>query len=283
HIVLCISGEPLLNPSFCKMVTLAKKAGLAVYLSTNATVLSPSLSKKLLCAGLDWINFSFDGCDKETYENIRRGADFDKTLQNIIGFLKIKKALGAKTRTELQILVMDEKGRRSLKSNLSSFKNRFLGLPLDCLQVRTPSTWGKFFLKTKKFSPKKPGRRFSPCSYLWGSLHLLFDGRVVACTSDFFGENVLGKFPEKSLVEIWNDKPMQNFRRAMLRIEYFRFNKNCEGCDSLWERPILGLPAGLRGICASSFSSVFGQGFMGIFKRVAKLVNRNFSMEVIGD
>lgn len=283
YVILCIGGESLLNKNFPQMVKYAKTKGISTYLSTNATVLTPSLSRKILQSGLDWINFSFDGCSKKVYEKVRVGANFEKTLKNIIDFLQIKKHLKAKTHAELQILIMDKKGEEDYRQNIKRFLTNFEGLPLDYVQFRRPSTWGGFFSGTKKFRPQKLGKVFSPCSYLWSSLHILWDGRVVACTSDFFGENVLGKFPEKSLRQIWNDGPMQKFRRAMITRKYLTFNKNCLNCDSLWEKRILGLPAGMRGISATTINTVLGRNFFYFFKRLAKQVNPKFAMEVVDE
>lgn len=280
-VILCISGESLLHPRFPEMVKYAKNNGLAVYLSTNATVLTPKLSREILTAGLDWINFSFDGCSKEIYEKIRVNANFEKTLKNITDFLKIKKELKSQTQAELQILVMDKEGEKNYQDNIEKFTRNFKELPLNYIQKRSPSTWGGFLFGTKKYTPKALGNKFSPCSYLWSSLHILWDGRIVACTSDFFGTNVLGKFPDKSLREIWNGTPMRNFRQAMVNKNYLKYNKYCAGCDSLWEPKIIGLPSGLRGIVAATISSLTGKDVFFWLKKTARLINPKFSMKVI--
>lgn len=280
YIILCISGESLLHKNFAEMVKIAKDNGLAVYLSTNATVLTPKLSKEILLAGLDWINFSFDGCSKEVYEKVRVGGKFEKTLQNVVSFLKIKKFLGGKTSAELQILVMDENGEKDYQKNIKGFMRNFKNLPLDYVQKREPSSWGNFLHDTKKYQYRTLGNNFSPCSYLWSSLHILWDGKVVACTSDFFGDNVLGKFPEKSLREIWNDEPMRRFRLAMVKGTYLKHNKNCQSCDSLWEKQILGLPAGIRGISAAVVGNIFGKNFFEFFKKTAKIINPDFAIKI---
>lgn len=278
YATLCISGESLLNRNFPRMVEYAKDNGIHTYLSTNATVLTNELSRQILEIGLDWINFSFDGCTKEVYEKIRVNANFEKTLKNIVEFLRLKKEMRAKTQVEIQILVMDADGIRNFYDNVEEFLSNFKGLPLDFVQIRKPSTWGLFFSKTDKFTPKQTGSCFSPCSYLWSSLHVLWDGRVVACTSDFFGTNTLGKFPERSLKEIWNGLPMRNFREAMLNNQYLDFNRNCEGCDSLWEEAIFGLPAGIRGISAITISNIFDKNLLIFCKRLARFLNPNFAM-----
>jgi len=281
YIVLCVSGESLLHKDFVKMVKCAKKAGIGVYVSTNCTVLTPKLSRELLGAKIDWINFSFDGCTKKTYEKIRVNANFEKSLKNVIDFLKIKKEMGVKTQADLQILVMDKEGLNDYKENISEFKKNFTDLPLNCIQIRQPSTWGGYFSKTKNFEPRTLAKEFTPCSYLWSSLTVLWDGRVVACCSDFFGTNILGNFPQKKLKEIWNDKPIQDFRQAMISGNYLKFNKNCNRCDSLWEKKVLGLPSGMRGIDASVINNIFKVNFLNFFKKLSKFVNPDFFLEVV--
>ena len=258
-VTLCISGEPLLHPDFPRMVRYAKQNGIKTFVSTNATVMNDSMSLQILKSGLDWISFSFDGCTKETYEKIRVGADFEKTISNIKNFLRWKRRLRVHTRVEIQILIMDDVGMKDYIENIAEFKKRFKGLPLDLIQIRQPSTWGRTFINTKKFQPKKLSRTFSPCSYLWSSLHVLWDGRVVACTSDFFGDNVLGQFPNGSLKEIWNGAPMWSFRRSMREVNYYFHSSICYGCDSIWGDRICGLPAGIRGISAITMINTIGE------------------------
>ncbi len=283
YVVLCISGESLLHKDFVEMVRYAKSNGLEVYLSTNATVMTSEISRNIIDAGLTWINFSFDGVLKDTYEKVRVKANFEKTLENIVNFLKIKKELNASTQTELQIIIMDDKGQKEYDENKDAFLENFKDLPLDSVQARKPSTWGSFLADTDKYVPIELEKThgYSPCSYLWSSLHILWDGRIVACTSDFFGDNVLGKFPEQSLKEIWNGKLMKNFRQAMIDGSYLKYNKNCKDCDAIWEKRILGLPSGLRGISAITVSNIFSKKFLELAKKIAKLADSKFTMKVI--
>ena len=81
--------------------------------------------------------------------------------------------------------------------------------------------------------------------------------------------------------EIWNDLPMQRFRQAMIDKKYISFNKNCQGCDSLWEKRIFDLPAGIRGISAITINNIAGFNLLGFFKRIAKSANSDFSIEIV--
>ena len=281
YIILCISGESLLHPNIDKMIKYAKNNGIKTYLSTNATTLTKKLSQKIIKSGLDWINFSFDGCTKEIYEKIRINGKFDQTLQNVVDFLKIKRRLKSPIATELQILLLDKKGIDNYNQNINLFKKNFKNLPLSSIQTRKPSTWGSVFLKTTKFIPKKLTKTFSPCSYLWVSLGILWDGQVVACCSDFFGTNSFGNIKNETTKSIWNNEKIIQFRKSMISKKYLKYNHFCKNCDSLWEKRILGLPAGIRGVTATVFANVFGNHFYKKLKKVAKFLNKDFSMEII--
>lgn len=280
-IILCISGESLLHPQLPQMIKYAKDNGIKTYLSTNATVLNPKLSEQIIKSGLDWINFSFDGCTKDIYEKIRINGKFEPTLKNVIDFLEIKKRLNSPITTELQILLLDQKGIKNYKENIKQFKQNFVNLPLNNMQIRKPSTWGNVFSGTRKFTPKKLSKTFSPCSYLWGSLGILWDGRVVACCSDFFGQNVFGNIQTDSLRSIWNNQKIINFRKAMIKQSYLKNNSYCRNCDSLWEKRIIGMPSGLRGVITITVCNILGKNYFKIFKKIAKYLNKDFPMEIV--
>ena len=60
----------------------------------NACGLSEKRSRSLLAAGVTRLAISFDSPVKETYEKIRIGANFDKTLANIRRFVALRDELG---------------------------------------------------------------------------------------------------------------------------------------------------------------------------------------------
>jgi radical SAM protein with 4Fe4S-binding SPASM domain len=283
YIVLCVSGEPLLHRNLPQMIKYAQNANIRTTLSTNASLLTPQLSREILEAGLDAIYFSFDGCSAEVYEKVRVGSNFNKTLMNIVEFLKIKKELKKKTVAELQILIMDKEGKRDYEKNIAAFKEKFRDLPLNLIQTRQPSTWGSTLSSTDKYEFKELGENYSPCSYLWCSMHILWDGTAVACTSDFFADNALGKFPNQSLKEIWNGEKYQQFRKAMLEKKYDDYFKTCKDCDSLWSEDIAGMPPGIRGVLALSLCSVIGFDKLKYLKKIAGKLNSDFAIKSVED
>ena len=93
-----ILSEPLVHPKFVDMVQYVSNKGFVdIGLVTNATLLNEDKARKLIGAGLMKINISFDSPVKETYEAIRVGADYDKTLNNIKKLIKIRDDMNSLT------------------------------------------------------------------------------------------------------------------------------------------------------------------------------------------
>jgi len=90
-------GEPTLNPRLFDMVRVAKEANCEVGFSTNGTLIDSEAARTLLDLGQDWISFSLDGATAATYNNIRRGADFEAVTDNIKILHGLKTAQGSQT------------------------------------------------------------------------------------------------------------------------------------------------------------------------------------------
>ena len=63
---------------------------------TNAQVLTPEMAGLILESGLKELAFSLDGATKETYEFIRRGADFQRLISNLDLLFRIKQEMKLK-------------------------------------------------------------------------------------------------------------------------------------------------------------------------------------------
>ncbi|WSQ02434.1 radical SAM protein [Streptomyces sp. NBC_01232] len=87
--ILLFGGEPLLNPRGC-LELLERAAGIAptsAWMISNATLLTPSLARRLADLGLTSVQVTFDG-DRADHDRIRvgradGGATFDKIVGNI--------------------------------------------------------------------------------------------------------------------------------------------------------------------------------------------------------
>jgi radical SAM protein with 4Fe4S-binding SPASM domain len=84
-------GETFLYKHFFEMLQELKRYPALVYVTTNGTLLTESVSERLVAFGLDKLAISLDAATPELFNDIRQGADFDKIIQNIRTLNAIKK------------------------------------------------------------------------------------------------------------------------------------------------------------------------------------------------
>ncbi len=82
-VVLFSGGEPLMHPSILEFVRLAVSKGIRAVISTNGTLLTPEIARKLKEAGASYVGVSIDGLE-QTNDSFRgkQGA-FRASLQGI--------------------------------------------------------------------------------------------------------------------------------------------------------------------------------------------------------
>jgi radical SAM protein with 4Fe4S-binding SPASM domain len=231
-------GEPLLHPSVSELIGYAQSRGIICRIHTNATLLSESLSRRLLDSRLDVLSFSFDGYDALTYEKNRFPARFDQTLEKIEQFLILKKNY-KKTRpyTILQIMAVEAEDPRSkLKKFVSHLKSK----GLNRVVFRRPHNWGGAIPLNCESSPDQGGGLAS-CTFPWYALVVYWDGRVGPCPQDFFGRIVLGDLTKSPLEEIWNGPVLQGFRNQVTARGYKDLGP-CAECDRPRRKTFAGVP-----------------------------------------
>ena len=245
-------GEPLLQPHLLEWIKQAKDAGCEAGFLTNGLLLSDRVSQRLLDLGLNWIGFSLDGADQETYELIRRGADFERLCGNIRKLTKKRI-----TRQPLVMInfVMMRSNHHQLEKIIQlahelgveqvNFKqcdvirgNHGEGHGLFESQVskhikQLQKALAKASRRARKLKIKTTAYSFVPdeqpvCDQdPRSSLFVRYDGRVSPCInlafggpSSFLGQDVVfphivyGRLPDDTLLDIWEGEKAGLFRRS---------------------------------------------------------------------
>lgn len=211
---LHIWGEPILHPRLIDMVRYARERGINVSISTNATLLTEEKARGLLDAGLSEIYLCLDGMTAETYEAIRRKADFEVTKANIERFIELREAFeGAGPRTYVQIIEMEP-----TKEQTEEFR-RFWDRPgVDRVNVKAFDSWGNQVKEINQLRRDDEDRvslknRYH-CPLLWYHCHVYFDGTVTCCDRDYGAKYPLGNVVESGgVMAVWNGPKMQELRR----------------------------------------------------------------------
>ncbi len=105
-------GETFLYSHFFEMLEELKKHDVFVYVTTNGTLITEKAAERLVELKLDRLSFSLDAADPELFNEIRRGANFDKVIRNIRRLNTMKKREGRDDKPILSIMFC------ALKSNI---------------------------------------------------------------------------------------------------------------------------------------------------------------------
>ena len=84
-------GSNFLNQDYIKMLKYLKDKGVYVSFVDHFDRTTEEISRQLVDLGVNHIEISMDGATKETYESIKVGCNFERTLKNISNLVKIKK------------------------------------------------------------------------------------------------------------------------------------------------------------------------------------------------
>ena len=238
---ICLShrGEPLMHPDLFEMIEYAKGKNLCVRFHTNATLLTEEKARKLLESKLDFISFSFDGYDKETYEKIRVNANFDETLNNIANLLKMKREMKKKSPyTILEVIEFPEYAQEMNHATQEKFEMKLNSMHLDEFIIKKLHNWGgEYTLETDI----EKSENYQPCTFPWYASVILWDGTVLACPQDFFGHYQIGNVSNKRLSELWNNDKMISLREKMVNMD-IQDLKACVNCDRLYRKTLFGAP-----------------------------------------
>jgi len=223
-------GEPMIHPNIFEMIRITREAGIRTGISTNATLLDEKRADMLLDSGLDYLILAFDGATKESYEKYRVGADFDRTRENILNFLKKKCDQGSSMFTVLQMVLLKDNQHevdayRKLWDIQGVDEVRFKRDEVQIDGSRIPDS-------------QLEGQRRNPCHLLWrGPLYVRYDGKAFPCCY-MYDEEPIGDLREQSVMEIWNSPAMVQLREAHLTGDLSAYPL-CQNCQAA--RP--GLPA----------------------------------------
>ena len=185
----------------------------------------------LLDSKLDVILLCLDGINKETHERIRCNADFDKTRNNIMGFLELKKSLGKnKPATNLSIIKIEEN-----KDQIGAFKKQWQDLA-DYVYIKPFTDWAgqeekiavKMVRQQRLELLDKTTKRY-PCCSFWRDGFILWNGDFVPCCRDFNGKKVLGNAAREKLKDIWNSPKIKEVRQQHCAGNYD--NPLCKNCS----------------------------------------------------
>lgn len=212
--ILSGQGEPLLHPQVFELLEKAVAQGLQVGIVTNGTPLTPERCEKLAGLGLAYIQFSFAGWDKESYEATYVGAKFERVIENLKRMAELTR--GGKTDFMIKAVCsgdnwaeVRDRTRAFLASHgvdrvFTVVANNFGGNVQHGRFFEQHGVWSLMNLSH---------RRRMPCRVFLKAVGVFCDGTVTACGCyDSNADLKIGHIAEQSLAEI---RKGAEFRRIL--------------------------------------------------------------------
>ncbi|MBD3272513.1 MAG: radical SAM protein [Elusimicrobia bacterium] len=213
-------GESLLHPQIIPCLKyIASKKNLSILLATNGALMTASLADRLLDTKIDFISFSVDAVDPETYRRIRNGS-YEKVKQNIIHFIKKKK----KRRLSRPVIQVSAVDTADSHAGLDSFVSFWLK-HADRVRIYPEHTQdGRFGSLGYRDTRRKPC--FKPLS----EIAIYWNGEMGLCNHDWNHPLNIGNVRNISVAEAWHGTAYHQVRTAHLN-NTFTNTMPCHGCD----------------------------------------------------
>lgn len=230
------NGEPLLiGPyEFVQRLKYAKEKlnpqGTRVGFFTNASLLYPQLAREILeQAPPEFIIFSFDGGDKESYEKVRIGLNFEQTVRNIKYFSRTRASMGLKGKVFCAVQFVPLKVN---EHRIEEFRALFNDCELDNVgTVGMTNYSGAINADPIRHTHQHPmGDKTNPCWRIFTSLIVQSDGQVSLCCMEHDGKVIMGDVRKNTIEEIWKGPMFQHYRDMHIQRRQAELEV-CKGCD----------------------------------------------------
>ncbi|MBK8574367.1 MAG: radical SAM protein [Elusimicrobia bacterium] len=218
-------GEPTLHPRIAEFVRLAREAGIMdVQFNTNGTLLNEKLSRDLIAAGLVRIKFSLDSMDPSLYDAVRKGAHYEKTLERILEFIRIRNEMGSKFPSVMVQMVYMSMNQKELKDYIHFWEDKVNRIGIS--RYRSGNNEAGEDAQVKAPQQKE---RF-PCPQLWQRMVILFDGTVLMCCGDHHSKNPIGDIKTRTIRDLWHS-PELTAMRQLHREQRYDEIAACKDCQ----------------------------------------------------
>lgn len=216
-------GEPMCHPRFLDMIKYAKEIRISpVCFTTNGFFLDVPAVKRILEYGVEVVEVSLDALNKDTYEKIRAGSDFDRVINNLNRLIQFRNDMGSRTRIMVSIIDQPE-----VEAELQDFID-YWAPKVDKVITRSYTSVGGLVDVAKLKVSGSNGRW--PCPQLWRRLFINVDGLAEFCVEDWFDETIIGDVKKMSIHQIWISSSYQKLRQLHL-LQRFDQVSHCKDCS----------------------------------------------------
>ena len=196
---------------------------------TNGLLLDKERRSSVIRNRINWVRLSFDGGDKETYESVRIGSNFEQVYENGVALAREAAEADHKMRLEVIFVPYTENelavGKYHDLWDFTGWKHytggsmNYGGLMEEAVSKRRHRYQGK---RRERFSV--------PCPRVFEQFSVLVDGRVSLCSADPMGIRTHGDLTKETVKEVWEGIAF-GVSRETHKNKHAASMDPCRGCD----------------------------------------------------
>jgi len=219
---LCFFGEPLMDKQFVDRVLFAKQKGIKnVVINSNMNLMTEKLAEELVKAGLNNIFVGLDAASADTYDKIRLGGNFDKTVNNVIYYKKMLDKYGKDDQQIVVQFVELPENAHEIEQAVEFWNNQDIKV-----KIKPIVTWQN----NVEYENKLQANDRIPCYYIMNVLPVTADGFAGFCGCDYDGRVICANMNESTIEELWNTSKKEQ-RRIHLAGEWDKLLGFCRACE----------------------------------------------------
>jgi MoaA/NifB/PqqE/SkfB family radical SAM enzyme len=236
HIELSNWGEIFLNPQISQIIEYGYRQGVVLTASNGAnfnTVTEEAL-EALVKYRFAHITCSIDGASQTTYNIYRKGGDFNQVIKNIEKVNHYKKQY----RTRFPSLTWQFVAFGHNEHEIQCAQNMAYSLDMDFFVKRSwdpefsPVQSQRTIEEVKKLDGAEEQEDYwqkEACSQLWNIPQVNWDGRVLGCCYNSWGD--FGNAFDSGLSEVVNGEKMMHARQMLLGNQEEKKDIPCTSCS----------------------------------------------------
>jgi len=248
-------GSSFLNKDFIRILEYTKKKGVFVKFVESFTNLKRDEMEAVIRLGVERIYCSMEGATAKTYEEIRRGASFNKVLENLKIFDDLKKKYQSPLPEISFRYVIMGNNYQELPDFIRLIKKLNVGNTINIVGTLDFKEIQHLSIKKRDDYLKELNRIADECDIdiplgdtimqppitqcsCWVQPYIMMGGYVMPCCGvmmanrrDFLRKNCLGNIFEKPFREIWNSLRYKALRNGVPQ-KTGTLDPMCIGCRS---------------------------------------------------
>lgn len=219
---LFVFGEPLLHPELIPFLRYMHEVGMEADITTNGLAMTKGQMQEFVTNEAVWrVVFSLEGFDKETYESIRVGSNYEKVTTNLKTLAAMAKKRKSHLKVEINTLIMDK-----TLDKYDDFVEYWESLGIKVIshyvltQAGTVDDYGVKARSSDKIKKSKV------CLAPKTKIVVYWDGKIGYCCSDGEAVTAFADVNKESLKDVWTGSVIDEERRKFFSGQA-EFCKNC--------------------------------------------------------